>query len=749
MLARAGQTIVAAVILGLLLGALAEPSLAVPLRVTIAARQCPSFDSVTANRNRNNIMESLQNLGADTPYGRNGIPNIINPAIEAQYQPNCVPLRNWVFTFGRGYQTKAVPGVWGALSKVTRPFDTQIVTEEKVPLRDEHGHPLQGDTFIYGATTVTLDDDEADLARRGDLWIQGGTPTLPITDPDLYSFAALRCAVDNLNGDNVEFIDYPTGYEHVFCFAYYVRPAVTSGKIVVQKQLVDVPPGTGTQTFRFQGDISYNPGGFFDISASASTPGQASFDRAGGRTWSFTEQPTPGARLVGLSCTSTGTSTAETNLSTGSTTVHLVAGDTVTCTYTNSLAPPPGLLLRKVTEGAVGSFRFDVAGGGRSTSVTAVTTTPSIAAAAEPQANTQSLPPGRYTVTEHLPDTAQGTWTKSGHTCGPQAVGAPRSDVSVTIEIPAQGGLVCTFTNKFTPAGSIRLHKHTLGGFGTARFVVSPSFLSPFFRGQDVDLVQTATTTPDDNPATAKGDSTAHLPLGIYTIQETMPANSDDSGNWRVAAVLCNGVPKASTSGIITVTLTDQRPSVDCTWTNELIPPEPEPQPEPSPVPTPEPTPPSPLPPPEPTIDGGQPNLDRVLAGFAQSSAAELVVTKTATPTRVTVGRQVRYRVTVRNRGERTARRVTLVEVRSGTSRRLVLKSSQGRCRGAPPRFCALGSLKPGEQATVTVTLRTQRAGRFRNTVAVNTVSLQQTRARKIASAVIRVLPVPAPRFTG
>ena len=112
------------------------------------------------------------------------------------------------------------------------------MTEEKVPLRDSDGHPYPGDTFIYGAETIKLTKEQADLASQSSkLWIQGGTPTLPITDPETYAFGALRCATDNLNGDNVEWISYPPDDAHVFCFAYYVKPAPTSGTINVVKEV--------------------------------------------------------------------------------------------------------------------------------------------------------------------------------------------------------------------------------------------------------------------------------------------------------------------------------------------------------------------------------------------------------------------------------------------------------------------------------------------------------------------------------
>ena len=65
--------------------------------VTIVARQCPEYTDITANRARNDIQESLKDLGPDTPYTA-GEP--IDPDIEADSQPNCTPLPNWRFTLG-------------------------------------------------------------------------------------------------------------------------------------------------------------------------------------------------------------------------------------------------------------------------------------------------------------------------------------------------------------------------------------------------------------------------------------------------------------------------------------------------------------------------------------------------------------------------------------------------------------------------------------------------------------------------
>ena len=113
------------------------------------------------------------------------------------------------------------------------------------------------------------------------------------------------------------------------------------------------------------------------------------------------------------------------------------------------------------------------------------------------------------------------------------------------------------------------------------------------------------------------------------------------------------------------------------------------------------------------------------------------------------LGQRVSYLVTVRNRGPATARAVTLVERQTYGNRTLTLSASQGRCRGAPPRFCVLGRLAPGASATVMVTFRPRRLGRFRNVVATNTATPALSLRGKTAAATIVVVRRPRPNFTG
>ena len=214
------------------------------LFVTIAARQCPAYTDITANRARNNIQESLRDLGVDTPYTAG---QVVNLATEESAQPNCTPITGWRFTLGTGIAGSKVIGPWGALSVVSGAYtDTNVTTLASVPERDNRGRPIALRT-VQGATTIELTDDQATRAGASgsQLWIQGGTPTDPVLVDDFgetYAFGALRCATDNVNGDNVEYIKYPTGSRHVYCFAYYVVPPPTSGTIVIRK-VVSSPTG--------------------------------------------------------------------------------------------------------------------------------------------------------------------------------------------------------------------------------------------------------------------------------------------------------------------------------------------------------------------------------------------------------------------------------------------------------------------------------------------------------------------------
>ncbi|MDA0183424.1 DUF11 domain-containing protein [Solirubrobacter phytolaccae] len=706
--------------------------------VTYAARACPSYDAVRANLARNDIQESLKDLGADTLYV-NG--ELISAAKEIEGQPRCRPLVNWRFVLGTGYQTQAVNGTWGSLSKVTNPYATPILTQASTPLLDRVGAPVGVD--LPGAVTVALTGDQAQRSQAyQSLWLQGGAVDDPVLDkvyPQQYGFAALRCAVDNLNGDNVEFIAYPNGVRHVLCYAYYVEPPPTSGTIIVRK-VVDDPDATASQDFGFTGNISYTEDHHFTLSASDGRPAEETFYRAAdpNQPWTFTEEVPVGWSLSGLACVSaTGASTSVTSVASGEARVTLGALDTVTCTYTNRLTPPAaGLQLVKRTLGGVGSFRFDISGPD-SGSQTIATTRIGVPVAGAPLAGS----PGAYTVTERLPArTAEGRWRPAKASCDGRAFDPLEP---VRFRVGAGEGVACEFTNEFIPSGALRIRKVAIGNIGTAFFQISP-------RGDNtVTHRQRARVQRQVVPVTATGDDTTALPLGVYDIRE-LGRQVTDEGFWRLEAVLCDGSPVPNAQGRTQVRLTRADPRKDCTFINRFITVGPTP-PEPTPTPTPTPAPPSPVPttspspapvPPIPTPDQGQ-----VLP--ADGPNADLAVTKRAAPRSARPGQAVQYTITVVNRGPDPALQVVVSELQPPNTAELRLSSTRGTCTGTRPANCSLGTLRPGGQAVITVDAVAGDPGRRVNQVAVSSASDDPDLANNLAQATVIVSAPTAPRFTG
>ena len=192
------------------------------------------------------------------------------------------------------------------------------------------------------------------------------------------------------------------------------------------------------QKVRFTGNVSYTPGGEFFLTASSGNAAQQSFIRAAGETWTFREHIPAYTALTDVTCVSANkTSTATPNLETGETSVYLKR-DTVTCTYKNTLRPPGNLALRKITQGGVGSFGFDIAGDGGRADGRATTTDTNVAAQAEPSGAIADLPAGDYTVTEDPPATRGGEWSLERVDCN----GAPRDrdGLSANITVPESGG---------------------------------------------------------------------------------------------------------------------------------------------------------------------------------------------------------------------------------------------------------------------------------------------------------------------
>jgi uncharacterized repeat protein (TIGR01451 family) len=708
------------------LGATQARAQASGYRVTFVARSCPSYDDIYANRARNNIVESLKDLGPNTQYPVSG-GVLIDPVHEdIAPQTNCTPLVGWRFTLGPSYQTRAVSDSWGSLSVVTNPYSTSIVTQSSTNLLTQTGSNVPGRS-IAGATTIQLTSAQRDQASRSALWVQGGTPTDPVLAGPFpgprYGFGTLRCATDNLNGDNVEFILFPQGVTHVFCYAYYVTPPPTAGVITIKKQVIG-GPGGASFLFNGEGDgnLSFNPSGF------TLADGQSQdFFRAGGVDWNVTESAVENYD-TSIDCVN-GSATIN-----GRTVIiHLEAEEHVTCTFTNRYVPPPGgLRISKVTHGGVGTFTYDVTpvSGGSAHHATATTSVEGVPVDAEPSLTVLSS--GTYRIAEHLPRTSDGRWRLTGVSCGPSAVHATAGRVEVTI--PSGGAVSCRFTNHFTPAGAISLAKITEGAVGSVKFQIEREGRLPS------RYLQIATTTKEGVVAhavpTTPASATDHLRLGTYRIIEEVPA-SEPAGSWTLTSITCNGVLMPFAQGSTLVTLTSSSPHVHCVFTDSFSrhpPPEPGPEP-PAPPP----------PPPNPDIPPG-PSPDQPASPWS-----DLAVHKSVAPPIVAVGNVVTYRITVRNHGPYSASRVVLDDRLPGGIAVLSIHPGTGRCQRAPVVICHLGVLKPGAKVTVTLRVRVnRRSRRLTNRAVVGTETYDPVLANNVSHAAVRVTaPPPPPPFTG
>lgn len=509
--------------------------------ITFAARWCPSYESVRANRARNNIMESLQNLGPDTNYAGG---EAVSPGKEDQPpQSACTPLTDWKFQLGSGING-VTPGT--NLSRVRDP-GTIVTTRSSVPELSSAGNDTGGS--IAGAVTLELTQAQVEAANSHKLWVQGGTSTEPLGSvKGQYGFASLRCANDNLNGDNVEYISFTTTQRNVFCYTYLVKPPPKAGVIVIKKAVPDL--SAPDITFDFGGNVSFNPGGAFSLHRGQSIEFVRGASADTGFDWIVTED-VPADWGMQYSCDSAKRTSTTSGSGDNGVAINLVAGDTVTCTFTNSPNPPPNRLeLGKFALGGSGEFGFEVTGPNGSVidSRTFVVPEEDLVRIG----SYEMTKAGTYTVTETLPTSPLGTWALTDIVCeGAAGTVVDATTVTIDVKDPAAGGVGCALVNTFdSSAASLTIRSRTVGGAGgeTAYEITPDSVLAA---SQEGARLQRADNTVADAFATAlpvtPADATNALEPKRYAIQGFGPAATIDGG-WDLISVTCSGAAVKVTS---------------------------------------------------------------------------------------------------------------------------------------------------------------------------------------------------------
>lgn len=501
-------------------------------KVTLVARLCPQYTDIMANKARNNIMESLQDVGINSIYTSAAYAGPVRPEVEddpASAQDACAPFTGWAFGMGQGTGGKD-SGAFGSLSKVRSPFVT-ATTLNSIPELDQFGNDTG--RKISGAITYNLTATQvAGLSNRTS-WVQGGIPGSPLNGNTSVAFGTLRCAIDNANADNIEWLGTSGATKHMFCYAYYVDTAEKSGTITIRKV---VPKGGSGVSFGFSGDLSFTPGGQFSLNAG----GSQSFIRAAGETWNVTEDaPGDPFVLTGLVCTSTnGLSATTTNLVTRTASITLGIADTVNCTYTNESKPKAKLSIYKVANGAVGTFGFDLSDGVTSKySGNTVVTEQGTETLVTDQVG---LTPGTYTVTENsLPATPGGSWGTPEMTC----VDSDGNEVAVTGSVSTGAAITlagkdtsCIVVNNFTPNAKINVVNKIIGGSGTITAESSFITINGITRSEATDVVSN-NAWGDAGLQTAQQSG---LGFGHYDLTGTAPTNTD-TATWELDSLDCSG----------------------------------------------------------------------------------------------------------------------------------------------------------------------------------------------------------------
>ncbi|NBV90044.1 MAG: hypothetical protein EBR84_01335 [Actinobacteria bacterium] len=501
-------------------------------KVTLAARICPSYNDIMANKARNNIMESLQNVGLDSLYLNSTYAGAVRPEVEdapASMQSACEPLTDWTFGMGQGTNGKD-SGSYGSLSKVRTPF-LSATTVSSIPELDAFGNDT-GRT-ISGAITFNLTPAQISGLTNKTSWVQGGVPGSPLNGNSNLAFGTLRCSIDNANADNIEWLGTSGGSRHMFCYAYYVDTAEKSGTIVVRKV---VPKGGAGISFGFSGDLSFTPGGKFILASG----GSQSFIRAAGETWNVMEDTVVAPfELTSLSCNSgNGLSTISTNLATGAASVTLGVADTVTCTFTNESKPKANLTVYKVANGAVGTFGFDVSKG--ATNLYSGNTAVSEQGIETLITTQNSLTAGDYTITEtSLPSTPGGSWDAPTVTC----VDASGNEVSTAGSVSTGATLTlagkdvnCIVLNNFTPNAKIKIINKIVGGSGVISAESGFTTINSLTRSENSDTL----TNDAWGDGGAKNTEQSGLGFGNYEITGAAPTNTD-TGTWELDSLDCTG----------------------------------------------------------------------------------------------------------------------------------------------------------------------------------------------------------------
>ncbi|GIJ51104.1 hypothetical protein Val02_79900 [Virgisporangium aliadipatigenens] len=507
-------------------------------RVTLVARSCAAYGEVMANQVRDDDGESPGKPGRETAYTPG---QAVDPDIEARDNA-CTPLPGAKFTFGAGREKT------GPLSTVTAPREPLTAADGTARL---DGSGKTTGATLAGAVTTILTDEQLRLTARRQLWLQGGATGALV--PGGHSFGVLRCGVDGRTAGNVQWVTFPAGVRHVFCYAYYVRGSTATGTFAVK--LRTTRPVGYPQRIGFQGSISQAGG--FSLTADAS---ETSFARLAGEQHQVQPVLPAGWRVADVTCAG---SHVAADPATGHAQVTLVANETASCAY--AVEPPAaaaGLTVRLYSEGGAGKFGVTVNGTGTSSALVAEPRGDGSAVTAA-GADLSRLAPGAYTVSVQPPVADAKEWTLASATCN----GAPVTVQSGTLQALVGAGVATDCVLRvIRRQATVSLKVVTQGGVATAGFALVPS------NSGEPGWGASATTGNPGTSTAATGDLPQSVPFGAYIVVPVPPVSTADA-SWRLAGLGCQpGNAAGADSLSLRVDVNASTAAVECTATYQQQP---------------------------------------------------------------------------------------------------------------------------------------------------------------------------------
>ena len=424
----------------------------------------------------------------------------------------------------------------------TQPVNGEIRIEKKTTGGQDGGFPFQA--YLASTPTNTLNwtmTTSGGSAPARAFSVAAGTYKVDELVPAGWKVTSISCTdpTGNSSGSgNSATINLAAG-ETVTCTFTNAKDAPATGTIHIAKKTV---AGDGSFVFTGSGTGLEN----FTLTTSGGTAPQKSFTGLAAGTYRVIEQVPAGWTLSDISCSDpTGNS-----VGLGKTaTIILAAGETVTCTFTNTKNAPPAtgtINVVKKTAGGNGNFPFTstVPGGQNFTLTTSGGTS-------APKSFT-GLAAGTYTVTEQVP----AGWTLGSVECVDPTGNSAVAGATATVALADGETVTCTYTNKAN--ASVVIEKFTEGGDATFGFV-GPD--PGNFNATKSFSITTASGYGQDSATYAS------VPAGnTVSITETVPSGWTFTGRTCKDAVTNATVGTALPNGRVFVIAAGQQ--VLCTFNN-------------------------------------------------------------------------------------------------------------------------------------------------------------------------------------